>query len=184
MLPRGHGWLRRETRSRGNGSTESPVPAPSALRPADQESGGPLSPITLLTPPSAGDRVPENATIATKPDPKPKLDRQAILARVEGDAALLKEVTDLFLADAPRLLAEIRESISQKDSRALERAAHALKGSVGNFGAKAAHDATFDLETMGRHEDLALAPEALKRLDQAVNDLIPELEALIKTEAA
>jgi len=37
---------------------------------------------------------------------------------------------------------------------------------------------------MGRHDDLALAPDLLKRLEQEITDLIPELEALIKTEAA
>src|SRR5207248_10364829 len=67
-----------------------------------------------------------------------RLDRAAILARVEGDTTLLREVTDLFLEDAPRLLAEIRDAISRKDAKALERAAHALKGSIANFGAVAA----------------------------------------------
>ena len=123
--------------------------------------------------------------LTVEPAPaKPQLDRQAILARVEGDAALLKEITDLFLEDAPKLLAAIKEGIPRNDAKGVERAAHALKGSISNFGAPDACQATLELEMMGRAGDLALAPESFRRLEQAVSELIPDLEALIKTEAA
>lgn len=114
----------------------------------------------------------------------PRLDREAILARVEGDMALLKEVTDLFLEDAPRLMTAIKDSINRNDANTLERTAHTLKGSIGNFGAAEACEATFELERMGRKGDLALASVTFSRLEVAVNGLIPELESLIKMEAA
>jgi len=170
-----------EGRSRGREAAEDKAPSSTAQPACALENSRKPSSISLL-PLSATSQA--EASVPVKSEVKSKLDRQVILARVEGDAGLLKEVTDLFLADTPRLLTEIRESLSKKDSRALERAAHSLKGAVGNFGATAVHQITFDLETMGRHDDLALAPDLLKRLEQEITDLIPELEALIKTEAA
>src|SRR5439155_3440802 len=101
---------------------------------------------TMTPPVEVGEKSP--APSGDKPQfRQSQLDRQAILARVEGDTALLSEVIDLFIADAPRLLAEIKESLRRNDSQALERAAHALKGSIGNFGAATAHDANLQLET-------------------------------------
>jgi CheY-like chemotaxis protein len=113
-----------------------------------------------------------------------RLDRQAILARVEGDTDLLKEVTNLFLEDAPRLMAEIKCSVEQKDAQALARTAHALKGSIGNFGAAAAFDATLQLETMGRRNELEGASEMFERLQKEINEVLPELQTLIQMEAA
>lgn len=73
-------------------------------------------------------------------------DQNVALARVEGDTELLREIVALFSDEAPRLLSEIRESITHCDSKALERAAHSLKGSVGSFGAQGAFDAALRLE--------------------------------------
>jgi hypothetical protein len=48
----------------------------------------------------------------------------------------LRELARLFLADCPLHLAEIEEAIRPSDALALGRAAHKLKGSIGNFAAK------------------------------------------------
>src|ERR1043166_8359172 len=132
--------------------------------------------------------TPENSQPTASPvEPIPLpagLDREAILSRVEGDSTLLKELVDIFLADAPRLLGEIRESIHQNDAHALGRTAHLLKGAVGNFGAAAAHQAALELETLARDGNLAPAPHLLRRLQQAIDQLLPELQTLIRTKAA
>jgi len=116
--------------------------------------------------------------------PARRLDPEAILARVEGDTILLKEVADIFLEDSPRLLREIKDSIARQDARTLERAAHALKGSLSNFGAVTACEATLALEKMGRYAKLTGAEQACTQLEMEIQLLTPELEALIKTEAA
>ena len=70
--------------------------------------------------------------------PESALDRQLALSRVGGDHELLSEIAILFLEDGPRAVAQIQQAIEQGDARRLESAAHALKGSVANFGARAA----------------------------------------------
>src|SRR5207247_267676 len=58
-----------------------------------------------------------------------------VLARVGGDRQLLAEISRLFVDDAPRHLEGIRRALDVHDGESLRRAAHGLKGSVGNFGA-------------------------------------------------
>jgi PAS domain S-box-containing protein len=111
-------------------------------------------------------------------------DTATVLKRVDGDRALLKEVAGLFMEDAPKLLSEIRTAIARTDGKALERAAHTLKSSVGNFGAWRAIDATSQLEQMGRRGDFAHAEETASRLEQEVANVLSDLGALLTEEAA
>jgi PAS domain S-box-containing protein len=121
------------------------------------------------------------------PMPEPNelnFDPAVVLKRVEGDRELLREVVTLFFEDTPRLLADIRNAISCSDGNALQRSAHTLKGSVGNFGARAALEAALSLEQMGRNLDFARATEVFARLQQLIDQLLPALEALLTQKAA
>jgi len=111
-------------------------------------------------------------------------DPDVVLKRVDGDRELLKEVADIFLEDTPRLLADLRNAIIRGDARALERTAHSLKGSVGNFGARRASEAAGALEQMGRQGDFVRAQESFAQLDHQLGLLGPALEALLKEKAA
>ena len=111
-------------------------------------------------------------------------DPAVVLERVDGDRELLREIGGLFLQDAPRLLADIRNAVIRADALALEHAAHTLKGSVGNFGARLAFDTAMALEQMGRQGDFARAHESFALLEQQVNLLGPALETLMKETAA
>ena len=106
------------------------------------------------------------------------LDRQVALSRVGGDVELLKEIAVLFLEDYPKSLADLRDAAARDDAKALERAAHGLKGSVANFGAAAAFEAARALEEFGRARNLAPAAALIAQLDQALATLRIELEAL------
>ena len=106
------------------------------------------------------------------------LDRKEALARVGGDAQLLGEIAGLFLQDLPRGLGEIRKAVAARDALAIERHAHALKGSVSNFGAQEASDAAQELETKARAGSLAGIDESLANLERALDLLRPELESL------
>ena len=106
------------------------------------------------------------------------LDRAMALARVGGDVELLKEIGALFLDEYPRALDDIRHALATGDASLLERAAHGLKGSVANFGARPAVDAAFQLEQFGRSRNLETAPAALAALEKALACLNAELSAI------
>jgi len=97
--------------------------------------------------------------------------------RTGGDLDLMKELIELFNRDAAQLVEAVREAISHDDSRALQRAAHALKGSIANFSASRAHEAAFNLEAMAATGALLQGPAALKVLQDEVEALC---EALAK----
>jgi len=106
------------------------------------------------------------------------LDRAAALARVGGDLDLLKEIGALFLEEYPRELEDLRTAVATGDARLLERTAHGLKGSVANFGARAAVDSAFQLEQFGKAGKLDQAPAALAALERALKSLHAELSSI------
>ena len=98
-------------------------------------------------------------------------DRAEALTRLGGDEDLLREIAGLFLDGCPRMLSDIRQAIADRDSRALEHAAHALKGSVSNLSARAVFEAALKLEGMSRKGDLTRAEEACAALEQEIECL-------------
>lgn len=106
------------------------------------------------------------------------LDRPALLARVDGDEELLKELVALFLDDSVQLMNEIRESLARRDSKTLRHAAHALKGSAANFGTTAVCEAASRLEMLGQNEDLVGAEATWAELEEAMRNLRPALKSL------
>jgi two-component system, sensor histidine kinase and response regulator len=109
------------------------------------------------------------------------LNKNEALARVGGDPQLLAEIAALFLSDLPRALGEIRNAVAAGDAAAIERHAHALKGSVANFGAQEARTAAQDLETKARTTSLDTIDESLAKLEHALDQLRPQLESLCGT---
>lgn len=53
-----------------------------------------------------------------------------------GEDDFLRDLARIFLHRAPTLLQNLQEALSRHDSLALEQAAHALKGSSCNMGAR------------------------------------------------
>jgi signal transduction histidine kinase/CheY-like chemotaxis protein len=107
------------------------------------------------------------------------IDHAALLAGVDGDRRLLRELIHLFLADCPQGLAKIKDAIRCGDAGALGRAAHTLKGSVGNFTRKSAFAAAQRLEIMGRDGNLDNADEIFRTLESELARLSEELRKLI-----
>ena len=106
------------------------------------------------------------------------VDREAVLERVGGDTDLLRELVDLFTDDSLRLVDRIRRAVMKKDADDLEEAAHGLKGSVLNFGAKSVADIAQGLETMGKNRDLTQVQNVVVELERQVQKLRAELKAM------
>lgn len=105
-------------------------------------------------------------------------DLKAILDRLGGDEEILKEIAALFIEDVPEMLAQIRQAIASGDASALEKSAHALKGSVANFGAEAAVAAALRLEMLGRSGQVKGASEIYGELEPAMKEIQEALTRL------
>jgi HPt (histidine-containing phosphotransfer) domain-containing protein len=111
--------------------------------------------------------------------PEGILNLAVALDRMGGDRELLEEVIRIFLATAPELLGRVRQAVTSRDCVAAERAAHALKGSVANFGAEAAYAAALRLESMAKSGDLGGCEEILGAVEAEMERLRAELAALV-----
>jgi signal transduction histidine kinase/CheY-like chemotaxis protein/HPt (histidine-containing phosphotransfer) domain-containing protein len=106
------------------------------------------------------------------------IDWKGAFKHFEGDVDLLKEIAEMFLEETPLILAKIKDAVRRGDHNALERAAHTVKGSVGNFAAKHAFQAAQRVEQIGRDGDMGEAEDAYKALDAEIEKLKPALAAL------
>ena len=130
--------------------------------------------ITKATFPSISEKVP-----SSKEDQVDgRIDHAAILAGVDGDRDLLRQMVRVFLTDYPQRAAEIKEAVRRGDAVAVERAAHTLKGALGNFAANSAIAAAHELETMAKRGDLDAAGDACATLDSELALLAEELRRL------
>src|SRR5206468_451243 len=100
-------------------------------------------------------------------DAEPVLDEARLLERVGGDAELLRELATMFLEDCPRMMGEIESAVGLRDGDAVSRAAHALKGSIGNFVTWGPFEAAQRLEVLGREGDVSGLGEAWVALRDA-----------------
>jgi PAS domain S-box-containing protein len=109
---------------------------------------------------------------------EPVMDATAAMAQVEGDKTLLNEITGLFINDCPRMLAEIKDAVERNDARALEYAAHTLKGVVANFCAQPAVEAALRLEMLAHQGTLEHSGAAYGQLVSEIERLKAELHAM------
>ncbi len=133
----------------------------------------------------AGQLPPSVAAVAppvAEPPAGSALDRVGLLARVGNNLQRLSRMAALFRDGRPAMLQAIRDALTQGDAAALARAAHTLKGSVGNLGGMAVFEAAKSLEERGRSGDLAGAAAALPALEQTMERFQEELDLLIQEE--
>lgn len=112
------------------------------------------------------------------PEQLARLDHAVALDRLGGDLELLRECAQLFLAEYPGLLESIKEAVSTRDSQALQRTAHTMKGAVANFGSNDAYEAAYELELMGRRNDLTDVDAAYAALARVMSQIHPALVEL------
>jgi PAS domain S-box-containing protein len=129
---------------------------------------------SLLPAPADGGSAP------AAPEPMPAaFDMAAALERVDGDVDLMRELAGLFLGECARRMADIRRAIDRRDGSALHQAAHYLKGSVGNLGARQAFEAAGRLERDGREGRWDRAEEDWAALEGAIGRLGPAFAELV-----
>jgi len=129
------------------GKSRSLAPAPRPEETAETEGARQEGPgVTLASHPEQFDsQVQQQASASLDPDGLAQLRRT-----VGEDPTVLAELIDTFLADAPRLLADLRESLERGDAAGVRLAAHSLKSNGAAFGAQAFADLCKEMEAVGK----------------------------------
>jgi CheY-like chemotaxis protein/HPt (histidine-containing phosphotransfer) domain-containing protein len=86
--------------------------------------------------------------------------------QVEGEPDIIQELAQAFQLETPPLLETIRQAVAADRPERLKHAAHNLKGSSQNLGARGMAAISADLELLGRHETVEGAAELISRLEQ------------------
>jgi two-component system sensor histidine kinase/response regulator len=107
-----------------------------------------------------------------------KLNRVSILERLDGNEELLAELIQLFLEEAPLLIATMREALQKADMPTLGRTAHSMKGAASNFLAYGVANAALNLEKETKNGDIESSKASLAALESALERLLPELANL------
>ncbi len=97
------------------------------------------------------------ATALDEPDLDESILREIAEFAPEDGAALLRELVAMFFAEAPARLGNLEAGIAAADCSRVTRAAHAMKGSAGNIGARKISALCGRLERQGRE---GLEPDA------------------------
>ncbi len=116
-------------------------------------------------------------TPTSPPPPSPRaqtgslFDREGLLNRLQGDEDLFAEIVALFLEDAPRQIANLKEALMEGDCEKMMRHGHTLKGAAANFGAEPLRNVALQIETAGRNKQIDRLSRLIEQAERDFDDL-------------
>lgn len=115
-----------------------------------------------------------STTVADLLEPQ-TIDMLRELKKTANDEILL-ELIEIFRSQSPVLLADIYAALERRDADALERAAHTLKGSALNLGAKLFAEQCLRVEHAAQDGDFARAEAVVPALQHCFDTSLAALE--------
>ena len=100
-----------------------------------------------------------------------------LMARVENDRELLRDLLMISKEELPKHLQALREAVMSGDGSNVASVAHTLKGMLANLSANPAAELAARLERMGRSQQNSGLQEVLVSLERDVLTLLRELDA-------
>ncbi len=88
-----------------------------------------------------------------------------LLARIENDSELLRELFALFQEDFPRLRDALHNAVQSGDPRQVEKAAHALRGVLASLSIKHGAALAANVEAAARAGDEREIQQAMAAFD-------------------
>ena len=96
-----------------------------------------------------------------------------------GEPDVLAEVLRLFLQEAPPRIERLRNAWASGNIEELHRAAHSLKGSAGNIGARRMFEVCRRLDEQGRSGDRSGVAELVDELSAEFDKVESEIHQLL-----
>lgn len=141
--------------------------------------GAPPPPPEVAPSTSPASRPVPQTSEESRSDSMPILDSSLLdsmrTLRFDGEPDPVAEIIDLFLRDTPSRLEEATAALNRRDSAGVQAAAHTLKGSANNLGARRLGAAAGRLENQASTGRWALIEELLRAANAELQALIPEL---------
>jgi len=109
--------------------------------------------------------------------PNAIIDLAELLARVENDRGLMRELLLIFKDEFPGHLQALRDAVDSMDGDRVTAEAHTLKGMLSNLAATSAADAAARLEQLGQNREISKFQEACSTFENVSKDLLLQLDA-------
>jgi HPt (histidine-containing phosphotransfer) domain-containing protein len=103
------------------------------------------------------------------------------LEQLEGDENLLRDIARIFLEEAPKLIARLRDGIGTRNAELLERTAHSLKGQLAYLGAYGASQKSRELEDTGQRGDFQSAQRIVDELEREIAGVLEAMREVVET---
>ena len=112
-----------------------------------------------------------------------RFNEQELLDRVDNDTAFLAQTVEMLQSDGRSLMVQVKTAIAAADAPTVGRTAHTLKGMISNFCAPAVQALALEVEMAGKAGGVAIASEAIARLEPELEGLITELAAFLEAKS-
>jgi signal transduction histidine kinase/CheY-like chemotaxis protein/HPt (histidine-containing phosphotransfer) domain-containing protein len=93
-------------------------------------------------------------------------DRAGIMARIDGDEELLRDLLDAFIEGVQKDIAGLKAALAENRGQDARRHAHSINGAAGNIGAAALREIANDLEQQLKAGISAQAPDLLTEVER------------------
>ena len=103
--------------------------------------------------------------------------KNTVGARFELDSDLLETVIGLFLADAPKQIAELQAAVKNRDVDKIGAVSHTLRGSSDILGTTSISALALAVEQAARLGDFAAVAEQVPQLIGKLQKLVTELSS-------
>jgi PAS domain S-box-containing protein len=107
------------------------------------------------------------------------VDPAEITARIGGDRELLADISRLFVTHSPEMMQALHTAAVSGHGAAMASAAHAIKGSIGNFTQGRPFELARTLEKMAEGGDIDAARAAIPELEHEVGKLCRVLDGIV-----
>jgi two-component system, sensor histidine kinase and response regulator len=107
------------------------------------------------------------------------IDVTELLARVEDDRQLMRDLLLIFKEEFPRHLQALREAVNSMDGEKVAAEAHVLKGMLSNLAANPAAAAAARLEQLGRNQEVSQFQEAYGSFEKISKELLLQLDTCV-----
>jgi two-component system sensor histidine kinase/response regulator len=104
------------------------------------------------------------------------IDLTELLARVENDRELMRDLLLIFKEEFPRHLQALRDAVDSMDGEKVAAVAHSLKGMLSNLAAGPAAAAAARLEQLGRNREVSDFREACASFENISKELLLQLD--------
>jgi len=109
------------------------------------------------------------------------IDLEGLLERCGGSKDLVHKIAQKFAETGPGMVAQVRDAVESRDSDAVYRAAHQLKGASATMGAIKLASIAADIEMLGREGNVAAAADRIAALETEFQRAVPLLLSASQT---